>query len=117
MRIPRMMATALAVGVLATGLSAGGAGAADERPKPTAEQRAARCTQLRERIAQMPGVLARIRTYIDGIEARLDRIKDPQRRAQIEARLQPRVDKLEALATKLGEQTAIAERLCGAGRT
>jgi hypothetical protein len=117
MRTPRTMASALAVGVLATVLSAGTAGAADGRPKPIAEQRAAKCAQLQERIAQTPGLQARIQSHIDGIQAELGRIKDPRRRAQVEARLQPRIDKLATLATRIGQQTAIAERLCGAGRT
>ena len=117
MRVSRMVATTAAIGALAIGLSAGGAAAADGRTPLSGDARAAKCAQLQERIAQTPGVQARIQAHIDEIQATLARIKDPQRRAEASARLQPRIDRLETLSTRLAQQTTLAQRLCAARRT
>lgn len=115
MRIPRIVATTVAAVVLVTG--AGIAGAAEGTPRPTADARAGYCAQLQGRVAQTPGIQDRIANQIDLLEQQIDRIANPQRQAEASARLQPRIDKLEELSARLAQQTALAQRLCGARRT
>lgn len=107
MRIRRLVAAGvLAVAVLVAGVTPAGATPA------SAAASSAVCERLRERMAEVPGIRARIQRRVDGIEDRLAAVRNPRRRARLTARLQPRLASLRALDARLAQQVARAQARC-----
>ena len=76
-------------------------------------KRSAACTAVRQRLADSPQIFTRIDTNLDRLNAELDKVRLPARRAALEVR----IERLEALRTDLAQKIADARRACGAGVT
>jgi hypothetical protein len=68
-------------------------------------------------VAKVPGIRHRIRVHTAALEARVARVRVPERRARVERRLQPRIERLDALDERLGELVADYEQRCGPATT
>lgn len=117
MRLRLVAAVTLVVG-LGVGLG-GAAAAAGAAPPPagsapaTADRTdAGRCARLGDRIAEVPGIRARIRQGLGDIADRLAAVRPDAARARLRERLQPRIDALAALDARLAEQVARVEERC-----
>ena len=97
----------LAIGVPALGV---GLGVGAVRAAPAGAVTV--CERLAGRVAEVPGIRARIRDQIAALERRLAHIGDPIRRARVTARLEPRLAGLRTLDARLAAQVAEAERRC-----
>jgi hypothetical protein len=116
MRTRRLLAVLGLAGILALG---GLDAAAGDEPggraaAATPPAGATVCERLEARVAQVPGIRARILTRIATIEARLDAVRDPRRRARLDATLVPRLEALRTLDTRLADQVAAVEARCAA---
>lgn len=109
--------TVLIVGLVVVGLGIGIASADGGSGRlARTDSRDPACALLQARAGEVPGIQARIEVHVDELEARITRKRDPWRRTQVAARLQPRIDRLHELAATLTAQAADAARRCGDAR-
>ena len=94
----------------ATGPAAGGTTVGGVAAAPGAAT--APCDRLTARVAEVPGIRARIETQLAAIEERLEAARSPVLRERLRTRLQPRIDALTALDQRLADQVARVEARC-----
>lgn len=101
---------AIAFVPLTTGVTAAAVAAGSGPSSGSAPTTPTRCGEaLRERLARAPRLLVRIEASIRDVRERAERVRSPGRRALLEQR----IERLEALRTRLDERIGRAQEVCG----